>query len=271
MLVTAKVNEWLDASRILFTLAFLVYASWSDWKKREVSNTVWLIMAPLAFALTTFQFVVFSPQLLQLYAFSFAITATLSVALFYVGAFGGADAKALICLALALPTYPNSLFQFNAAYFSPLFPLTVFSNSVLLAAFTVVYAAIRNSFWKLKTGGKLFEGFENESIWRKILAFLTGYKVKAVELKNGHMLPLEDFTLSETDEAERRLLTLPKDEEQEAIVGRILSAEQEGKLQNEVWATPGLPLLVFITFGFIVSLAVGDLVWILLRILFRAV
>jgi len=257
-------NDILDSARVLLSLSFLFYASWSDWKKREVSNKVWVVMAPLALTLTLFQFVMFDLQSLPLYALSFAITSTLSVALFYVGAFGGADAKALMCLALALPTYPNKLFQLNVPRVSPIFPLTVFSNSVLLAAFTVVYAIIRNSFWKLKTERKLFEGFENESVWRKFLAFLTGYKVKTTELEKGYMLPLEDINLSEKGVVKRRLLVFPKDEERETIIGRILSAKQEEKLQNEVWATPGLPLLVFITFGFIVSLTLGDLVWILL-------
>jgi len=257
----------LDGLRVTLCLSFFVYASVSDIRTREVSNKVWVVMAPLALALTLFQFVLFSPQSLSLFAISFAVTAALSVVLFYVGAFGGADAKALMCLALALPTYPNNLFQFNVPRVSPIFPLTVFTNAVLLAALSVVYAVLRNSFWRLRTGRKLFEGFENESTWRKVLAFLTGFKVKATELEKGHMYPLEDIGTEETGESQRRLLVLPKDEERETIVGRILSAKQEGKIPNEVWATLGLPLLVFITLGLIVSLTVGDLVWILLSLI----
>lgn len=263
-------DEILDGMRVLLSLSFLFYASWSDWKKREVSNKVWLIMAPLAFALTIFQFVVSSPQLLQsvqFYVLSFVITAALSVALFYAGAFGGADAKALMCLALALPSYRNYLFQLNVSFVSPIFPLTVFSNGVLFAAFTVVYAALRNFVWRFRKGRKLFEGFENESIWRKVLVFLTGYKVKAAVLEKGHMYPLEDVGVKETGEIERRLLVFPKDEKVESIVERILKAKREGRLPNEVWATPGLPLLVFLTAGLIVALVFGDIVWIILRLI----
>ena len=260
-------NEVLYGIRVVLCFSFFAYASWSDLKTREVSNKVWIIMAPLALALTLFQFVLFNPESLPLYVISFAITAALSIALFYVGAFGGADAKALVCLALALPIYPNILFQFNVPRVSPIFPLTVFSNAVLLAAFSVVYAILRNFFWRLRTGRRLFEGFENESIWRKILAFLTGYKVKMAELERGYMYPLEDIQTKEAGEIERKLLVLPKDEERETIIGRILNAKQEGKLPNEVWATLGLPLLVFITLGFIVSLILGDLIWILLSLI----
>ena len=32
-----------------------------------------------------------------------------------------------------------------------------------------------------------------------------------------------------------------------------------------VWATPGLPMLIFVTLGLIVALLLGDLVWLLVR------
>jgi preflagellin peptidase FlaK len=259
----------LDGLRIALCLSFFIYASVSDLRTREVSNKVWVVMAPLALTLTLFQFAVFSPQSLPLYAISFAITAVLSYILFYFGAFGGADAKALMCLALALPVYPNDLLKFYVPLVSPIFPLTVFSNAVLLAALSVVYAVLRNVFWRLRAGRRLFEGFENESVWRKGLVFLTGYKVKVAELEKGHMYPLEDVNAEETGETERKLLVLPKDEERETIVVRILNAKQEGKLPNDVWATLGLPLLVFITLGLIVSLVIGDLIWLLLSLILR--
>jgi len=244
----------------------MVYASWSDWKKREVSNKVWAVLAPLAFALTTIEYVFFAQWLLFHFFVSFTVTFVLATVLFYAGAFGGADAKALICLALALPYYPVYLLS-SAAFFSPFLPLWVFSNAVLLAAFAVVYALIRNLLWKLRTGAKLFAGFEKESVWRKILVSLTGYKVElaTLEKKNAHLYPLEDIATKETGESERRLLVFPKDETQETIVTRILSSAHEGKLQNGVWVTPGLPLLIFITAGLIIALLFGDIVWLLLR------
>jgi len=259
-------NEVLDGARVLLSLSFLFFASWSDWKKREVSNKVWVVLAPLAFALTTIQYVFFAQEFIFSYVLSFTITFVLATVLFYAGAFGGADAKALMCLALALPTYPDSLFQFNSSIVSPLLPITVFSNAVLLAALTVVYAVLRNSVWKLRTSAKLFAGFENESVWRKILVLMTGYKVELATLeKSAHVYPLEDIAAKETGEDERRLLVFPKDETQETILARILSAGHEGKIQNGVWVTPGLPLLIFITAGLIIALLFGDIVGLFLR------
>jgi prepilin signal peptidase PulO-like enzyme (type II secretory pathway) len=40
---------------------------------------------------------------------------------------------------------------------------------------------------------------------------------------------------------------------------------REGRLPNGVWATPGLPLLVFVTVGLIVGLIYGDIVWVIIR------
>ena len=265
------VSVFFDVARILLCVFVFAYASWSDWKAREVSNKVWLVMAPLAFLLTTVQFVLFNPSWLLLFVLSFGVTAGLSVALFYVGAFGGADAKALMCLALALPLYPSVLlgvFPSNTSNVQIIFPITVFSNGVLLAALTVVYSVVRNCVWKLRSKQGLFEGLEGESVGRKVMAFLTGYKVNAAVLEKGHVYPLEDISTKESGETERRLLIMPKDEKVEGIVERVLSATREGRLPNEVWVTPGLPLLIFITIGLIVALVFGNIVWILLRLVF---
>lgn len=256
-------NEALNVARVVLSLAFLIYASWSDWKKREVSNRVWILFAPLAFALTTVQFILYSPELLAIFGISFAITSAMSIALFYLGGFGGADAKALMCLALALP-YPVRLVA-NVRLYLPIFPFTVFSNSVLLAAFSAVYALLRNSLWSLRNRGKLFAGLENESAWRKIIVLMTGYKIDPTELeRDPHVYPLEDMTPADGEENRRVLLSYPKDESRDQIVARILSAAKKGQIQNGVWVTPGLPLLIFITAGLIIALLVGDLIWILL-------
>lgn len=256
-------NEILDGARVVLSLTIMIYASWSDWKKREVSNTVWMVFAPLAFALTTVQYVFFLQELLLVYVLSFAVTSGIATILFYAGAFGGADAKALMCLALALPYYPTYLLS-KVPFLSPILPLTVFSNAVLLAALTVVYALLRNLLWKLK-GAKLFAGFQNESLWRKLVVLVTGYKIELAALeKNTHVFPVEDIAPKETGE-ERRLLLFPKDETQEAIMARLRSAGQEGKIQDGIWVTPGLPLLIFITAGLIIALLFGDIIWLLLR------
>ena len=118
-------NQILDGARIVLCLGFLVYASWCDYKTREVSNKVWVIFGPLALLLTGVQILLFSSQPVQMvtfYVLSFAITSGLAITIFYVGGFGGADAKALMCIALALPVYPEHLMSHSVGFVSPLFP-----------------------------------------------------------------------------------------------------------------------------------------------------
>ena len=81
----------------------------------------------------------------------------------------------------------------------------------------------------------------------------------------AHLYPLEDVYETEIGESKRKLLVFPKDEEREDIVERLKKAIDERKLENQVWATPGLPMLIFITAGLIIALACGDIVWIILR------
>ena len=260
-------NQIFDGLRISLCLSFLVYASWSDYKTREVSNKVWVVLGPLSLTLTGIQFLAYSPQPLELiisYVLSFLITSGLAIAIFYFGGFGGADAKALMCIALALPVYPNNLLSQPPSFISPLFPITIFTNSVLLGALSVFYALFRNLFWKVKNKRKIFEGLENESIGKKILALFSGYKINLSKLKTGHMFPLEDIEVNDEGIKKRKLLVFPNDEEREEIIARLIKNIEKKKLDFGVWATPGLPLLIFITMGTIIALIYGDIVWIVL-------
>lgn len=262
----------LDWARTSTALVFLIYASWSDYRSREVSNKVWILFAPVAFALTFVEIYVYDYSQLYSYGICFGITAIIAIALFYSGGFGGADSKALMCMALALPFYPQSLPKLPTEV-SPLstlvFPLTVFSNSVLLAALTAAAMLLYNAIWRLKTGEKLFQGdHAKESIGKKILVLITGYKVPIDKLKQKwHVYPLEDTEENAEKGFKRKLIILPKDEGRNNTVERLEKAIRDGAIQDRVWATPGLPMLIFITAGLVIGLFFGDIIWICVRLL----
>jgi len=263
----------LTTTKILLTLVFLLYASFCDYKTREVSNSVWILFAPTVFALTFIELFLYETSSILFYGLCFGLTAAFAVILFYSGGFGGADAKALMCLALALPFYPQNLFTPVSGEVSLMsqtfFPITVFSNSVLLAAATSVYMLLRNIIWHQKTGKKLFEeGHKSESFGRKILVLITGYKISVYKLKEKwHLYPMED--IEENLENRRKLVVVPRDESRNAMVERLAKAVDAGKIQDHVWATPGLPMLIFITAGLITALFFGDIVWVCIRFLLR--
>jgi preflagellin peptidase FlaK len=259
----------LAAAKVTLSLAFLLYASWSDYKTREVTNRVWAIYAPLALFLSIPELLLYDPSKLPLFALSFGATAAFAIILFYTGAFGGADSKALMCIALALPFFPETLLKpIFTAGISPLaqnfFPLTIFSNAVLFAAASGIYMLLRNLIWRIKTRRKIFEGtLGTESIGKKILVMITGYKVSVAKLKaKWHVYPMEDVEEGEAA-LKRKLVVVPKDEHRDEIVERLSKAVDTGKIDTYVWATPGLPMLIFITIGLIAALLCGDIVWLL--------
>jgi len=269
----------LAAAKVTLSLAFLLYASWSDYKTREVSNRVWAFYAPIALFLSLVELLLYEPSKLPFFGLSFGVTAAFAIILFYTGGFGGADSKALMCIALALPFFPlEAPLLAGVPFFAPflaggvsplaqnLFPLTIFSNAVLFAAASGIYMLLRNFIWRIKTGKKIFEGtLGTESIGKKILVMITGYKVSVAKLKEKwHVYPMEDVE-EENGETplKRKLVVVPRDEHRDEIVERLSKAVDAGKIDAYVWATPGLPMLIFVTIGLIVALLFGDIVWLL--------
>jgi preflagellin peptidase FlaK len=250
----------------------LVYASWSDYKTREVENIVWIIYGPIALALTLANLLLFDLARLPHFALSFGVTTIVAVLLFYAGGFGGADSKALMCIALALPFSTEAVFMpLLPNGVSPLsqilFPITIFSNSVLLAATTGIYLLVYNLIWHRNVKRKMFEGtLEHEPIGKKLLTMITGYKTTVSRLKEKwHIYPMEDIDEeSADDQVKRSLVIIPRDEGRDEIVERLSKAVDSGRIGAHVWATPGLPMLIFITLGVVVSIFFGDIVWVVL-------
>jgi len=271
-----------DAARVAISVAFLLYASWSDYRTREVSNRVWAVYAPIALVLTLAELLIYDLSDLTLFGLSAGITIVFSLLLFYTGAFGGADSKAFMCIALALPFFPTILVKpVLPGGLSPLsqviFPVTILSNAVLIAALSAVYLLLRNIARKASTHRPLFEGtLAKESVGKKIMVLLTGQKFPLAALKaKWHIYPMEDVEeLAAAQEGgadrvlNRRLIIVPKDEGRDEVVARLSKAADEGKIDSKVWATPGLPMLIFVTVGLIVALTLGDVVWILVSHLF---
>jgi len=149
------VQAALIAANLTVSLVILLYSSWSDYKTREVSNKVWAIYGPIALALSLSELLLFEQSQLFFYALGVGLTVGLAFVLFYTGGFGGADSKAFMCIALSLPFAPLALikpvFSFAISPTSQvIFPITIFGNAVLFAAFSGVYMVLRNVVWHTK-------------------------------------------------------------------------------------------------------------------------
>jgi len=263
--------EWIEVLRVAISFLFLVVSSWYDFKTREVPNRVWVFFAPIGLALTSLQFYLDylkgGTEFPAMWLLSFALTAGISIALFHIGFFGGADAKALICLSIALPVHP-SLARYYIEGITPFFPLATLTNAVLGSSLLVLAIISHNLIQLIQGRGRMFEGLEAEPLWSKILAFAIGFKVDLDKLRKGsHYIPLERFSRDGDGRLTRRLRISPRLEE-EPSQNRNQWDDLSRQLNGRIWATPGLPFLVFITAGFVAAFLVGDFVtWLVTQLI----
>ncbi|KYH40794.1 MAG: peptidase A24B, FlaK domain-containing protein, partial [Candidatus Bathyarchaeota archaeon B63] len=175
----------------------------------------------------------------------------ISLSLFYAGFFGGADAKALICLSIAIPMYP-AVSPARRSALIPLFPVAVLVNAVLASSVLVLAILSHNLVMYARIRGEMFRGLEHEPLWKKMLVFTAGIKVDLEKIMSGlHYIPMEYLTRGEGGEVTRHIRISP------SLEGA--GFEELSEIQGQVWATPGLPFLIFITIGFLVALLFGDL------------
>jgi len=121
------------------------------------------------------------------------------------------------------------------------------------------------------TRKRLFQGEQTrESVGKKVLILMTGYKMPISRLKEKwHIYPLEDIDEDSESGFKRKLMVMPKDEGRNNVVERLEKAAIAGAIEDEVWASPGLPMMIPITMGLIVALFLGDIVWSFISLLFR--
>ena len=218
--------------KVIVALAFLIYSSILDLKDRRVPNKVWIWMLAALLPFTVYE-VTFRVDKILLAVIGTLLVIALSLFFYAIKAYGGADAKALIVIALTFPFYPE---------FSPfliakgtVLALSTLTNSLIFTPFIILFLFVRNV---LNEGFKAFKEHP--------LGFLIGYKVKISDIRH------------------HKLLQIVRDGE---IVNLYTGIDVEGWIIDElkkaglekVWVTPKLPFLVFITIGFLIAVTFGDL------------
>jgi prepilin signal peptidase PulO-like enzyme (type II secretory pathway) len=258
----------LDVIGLAASFTFLIYSSWRDIVSREVSDRVWMIFYPVGVALLGARLVAQIGSWQQT-LLSVAITIAISLLLPYLGLWGGADGKGFICLALMNPVTPS--FGVGLLHtVDPLFPVVVFSNAYVASLCTVLYPVQRN----LRTLQRhtLFEGLEHESLLHKATAFFTGYRVRIDELDSKpYLFLLESIHLEESRIERSFKFTFRIDLDYSEQLAKVKKAGSLGLLPRGIWASPGLPFLVFVALGLGISLLLGDLVWHLVSTLMHTI
>ncbi|WP_202320792.1 A24 family peptidase C-terminal domain-containing protein [Archaeoglobus neptunius] len=233
-----------DLTKFLIVLGFLIYACKLDIESRIVPNRVWKYMLLVSLPITAFQ--LFTEVHFQL---AFAIAAlqvvmviSLAYLLYFIGAYGGADAKAIMALALIFPFYPkyNGFPMLNMGFGS--FAFSTLANSVITAPVLLMLMFLRNLIVEGVTG--LRENF---------IYYFTGYRVRLDNLPKFHNL------LEYVDENGRFRRVRRAIEPDDEIIERL----RRKKIET-VWVTPALPFLVFITAGYVAAFILGDLLFLVI-------
>jgi len=236
----------MDYSFLSFCVGgvLLLVAAFMDAREREISDAVWIAML---LASLVFLAVDFNPLMLFT---SLTVASVLALALYKLN-FGGADIKAIFAIALLFPRYPKFA-CFPLAGIPPLeiFVLSVVTNALILgisAPLTLFVAnALRGNF--------------------SPLMFL-GIKVPADSLRNRKFFRLMHAPLAPpnapTAKSAKCKYVWGGLEPSEEYLRQIEDAAKRG-IVKEVWITPELPFVVFLTAGFFTASLLGDFIFMLL-------
>ena len=218
----------LNHLRIVLAIGMLGYASYTDVTKREIGDFVWIIFGALALVL-----LIFEPNLsdaLVNIGISL-IVAPVVLIIWRIGFFGGADAFAIIVLAVLVPqiTFSNGMIT----------PFTILTNAVLISIIPLFLNFFRNLI-EIAKKNDIFEGFR-EPLGKRIMAMFLGYRAKN---------PKYGFSIEKKTGKNKKLnLVLHNAEYAEFCT------------TANTWITPGVPYMLFITVGFIVQLLYGDAIF----------
>ena len=206
-------------------LTMLIIGSVIDIWKREIHDYYWIGFGSVGFLLIFINSDIL-PYLLNIGIA--LIIAPFVIFIWRIGLFGGADAFALIALAVIAPMATLSE--------NPVTPFTSLSNAAILFIIPFLVNILRNVISIIKHEN-IFEGFD-ESRFKKMCAILIGYKAKN---------PKFCFPIEKTEKGIKKInLTIHHAENEEYCT------------KPNTWVTPGIPYLLLITGGFIIQLLYGD-------------
>ena len=244
--------------RITACAVMLALAAIIDIKKREIPDKVWIGFGSFGVLLAILQFTSgpddallgrapVGVNTLFGYLLGIGIIAPIAYAIYKSGLFGGADSKALIAIAVLMPTYDGMLFKIHGFT-----ALTVLTNALIISMSQLIFNSARNLI-AMSRGVSIFEGIE-EGRARKALAIVMGYRSASTQ---GYLFPMEGI-----DESGRRRFTFNPSKYDEFLGHEEEERESEHEkltFGRPTWVTQALPFIVYLAIGFGVMLILGDL------------
>ncbi|WP_340820320.1 A24 family peptidase C-terminal domain-containing protein [Methanolobus sp. WCC4] len=242
----------IEILKVLACMPFLLYACYADIKTRRVANEVWVVMFGVGFIFIMYDLMAYGLPYLIRNVLSFLFIFAFVYVLFQLGAFGGADAKVLMTISLIIPTFPRIMLgstslPLNGVPFIDLFAFSVFGNSVIL---TVIVPAGLFLYNLLKN--------PSESLKRPLYMFI-GYITPISKLEKGHFRMIDSY--EDTGEDVKFSFSRSGTELTSGVISELKGFQNEGKVKDGVWITPGLPFMIPITAVFLTAVIFGDLIF----------
>jgi archaeal preflagellin peptidase FlaK len=243
----------MEVYRIVFALTILVYACCSDIKKRSVSNIVWLIILGMGIAYAGYSVVVQGIAVIIPLLISLAISVVMSFIFFRLGFFGAADAKAIICIAFLFPSLPKfSVYAYHFPLFDLYRPLVFpFALIVLLNAGVLALTVPVSLF---------FRNLHNSGLKKLLGNFAICFVASRANINNLENVRfarlLYDFDEIGGGRLKRRY-SFGGSPLNKPAIERLKAYQRDGKIAEEVWITPEVPFILFITLGFILACFTG--------------
>ena len=223
----------LNIIRLVVGVIILSYASYTDIKIRRAANMLWVVMGSIGAILLAIQYFTTGFDNILYLAFVPIMIAFMYILFRLKLIFGGADAKAIMALAILVPLEPAILdFPFGKESVMP-FSRIIFSNAVMLFILIPLSLLIYN-------------------IIKRSVEFpycVLGYKMSIEKAKQSFVWPLEKIK-----NGKRKFSYMPKefDTDEELKV-----FEDEGI--KEIWVTPKVPFMIPLLAGFLASFFLGDI------------
>ena len=223
----------LDIIRLGVGTIILSYASYTDIKTRRASNMLWVIMGSIGAILLAVQYFTTGFDNILYLVFIPIMIAFMYVLFRLKLIFGGADAKAIMALAILVPLEPAvlelPLWKESVMPFS----WVIFSNAIILFILIPLSLLIYN----------IIKG--NVEFPYCVL----GYKMGIEKAKQSFVWPLEKIK-----NGKRKFSYMPKKFDTHA---ELKAFENEGI--KEIWITPKIPFMIPLLAGFLASFFLGDI------------
>ncbi len=237
---------------LIHTVA-LVIATYYDIKYRIIPDKVWLFLLLASGLVLIYQLatVSHSTVFFILYAMNAFFGIFIGLTMFYTGAWGGADSKAIMTIGITYPYVPF----FSTCSLPPVLIVSV--NFLFITILVVLGFLIYNLLSRLITQEPLFQNVKGTTS-QKIMALVSGFKETPNELLASKFLePLERKEDDAWVLVAQLFQKIPDDEELENIKKQIVQQAIESN-KEKLWVRPQPPGILFLLFAFLVSASFGN-------------